>query len=131
MFTPIETSIGALLLHQATSILLHNNGGILGASEYMRRLVSRPTIGAAAFFAGMAASFPLLQAVVPELLTVYSHQPTTLGSALVTVAMGLLVGWGTKVRIPYLIVSEPWNNTYPRRQHTDAPPGTCSVVCPG
>ncbi|KAJ4297519.1 hypothetical protein N0V90_005411 [Kalmusia sp. IMI 367209] len=96
MFTPVETSVGALLLHQATSILLHNNGGILGASEYMRRLVSKPTVGVVAFFAGMAASFPLLRLVLPELLTQYPPMPSTSGQALVTAAMGLLVGWGTK-----------------------------------
>lgn len=100
MFTPVETTIGALLLHQATSILLHNNGTILGASEYMRRVVSKPTIGVAAFFAGMITSFPLLRVVLPELLTTYPPSPSTSSQALVTVAMGLLVGWGTKVRRP-------------------------------
>jgi hypothetical protein len=100
MFTPLETTIGAVLLHQSTSILLHNNGTILGASEYMRRLVSKPTVGVAAFFAGIIASLPLLQVVLPELLTKYPPMPSTSGQALVTVAMGLLVGWGTKVSIP-------------------------------
>lgn len=99
MFTPVETTIGAFLLHQATSILLHNNGTILGASEYMRKVVSRPTVGVATFFAGMIASFPLLRVVLPELLTKYPPSPSTSGQALVTVAMGLLVGWGTKVSI--------------------------------
>jgi hypothetical protein len=74
MFTPLETTIGAVLLHQATSILLHNNGTILGASEYMRRLVSKPTTGVAAFFAGMIASLPLLQVVLPELFTKYQRR---------------------------------------------------------
>lgn len=97
MFTPIETSIGAVLLHQATSLLLHNNGGILGASEYIRRMLSRPTIGVAAFFAGMATSFPLLGIVAPDLLTTYPSLPMTSGSAVATVFMGLLAGWGTKV----------------------------------
>ncbi|KAF2447139.1 YeeE/YedE family integral membrane protein-like protein [Karstenula rhodostoma CBS 690.94] len=96
MFTPVETTIGAFLLHQATSILLHNNGTVLGASEYMRRLVSRPTVGVVAFFAGMVASFPLLRVVLPELLTKYPPLPSTSGQALVTVAIGILVGWGTK-----------------------------------
>ncbi|KAK7183796.1 hypothetical protein DPSP01_004422 [Paraphaeosphaeria sporulosa] len=96
MFTPVETTIGAFLLHQATSILLHNNGTILGASEYMRRVVSKPTFGVAAFFAGMIASFPLLRLTLPELLTRYPPSPSTSGSAVMTVAMGLLVGWGTK-----------------------------------
>ncbi|KAF1977869.1 YeeE/YedE family integral membrane protein-like protein [Bimuria novae-zelandiae CBS 107.79] len=96
MFTPIETTIGALLLHQSTSILLFNNGVILGTSQYMRNLLSRPTIAVAVFFAGMAASFPLLQWVAPELLTTYPPLPSTSGSVVLTVLMGLLVGWGTK-----------------------------------
>ena len=100
MFTPIETSIGALLLHQATSILLHKNGGILGASEYMRQLVSRPTVGVAAFFAGMAMSFPILGSVAPNLLTTYPSLPAASGPVLTTALMGLLVGWGTKVSTP-------------------------------
>jgi len=97
MFTPIETSIGALFLHQATSILLHYNGGILGASEYMRRLFSKPTTSTAAFFAGMAASFSLLKHVLPELVTTYPPIPSTPQQVLVTVGIGMLVGWGSKV----------------------------------
>lgn len=97
MFTPVETSIGALLLHQATSVLLYQNGTILGASGFMHRLFSKPTKETAAFFAGMAASFLPLKMFLPELLTDYPPVPSTLQSALVTVGLGLLVGWGTKV----------------------------------
>lgn len=97
MFTPIETSIGALLLHQATSILLHNNGGILGVSGYMRRLISKPTTGIIALFAGMAASFPILRFVLPELLIAYPPLPSTPAQAFFTFATSLLIGWGTKV----------------------------------
>ncbi|KAF2872913.1 YeeE/YedE family integral membrane protein [Massariosphaeria phaeospora] len=97
MFTPIETSIGALLLHQATSLLLYQNGTVLGASGYMHRLFSAPTKETLAFFVGMAASFISLNAFLPELVTSYPPAPATLQAALVTLGLGGLVGWGTKL----------------------------------
>lgn len=97
MFTPVETTLGALLLHQATSVLLYQNGTILGASGYVRRLFSKPTKGTVAFFVGMAASFLPLKMFLPELLTKYPPIPSTLPQALVTIGLGMLVGWGTRV----------------------------------
>jgi hypothetical protein len=98
MFTPIETSIGAFLLHEATSVLLFQNGNVLGASGFLRQLFSGPTKGTLSFFAGMAMSLLPLRVFLPELVTEYPSAPTTLQAALVTVAIGALVGWGTKVR---------------------------------
>jgi len=97
MFTPIETSIGALLLHQATSILLFQNGTILGASGYIRQLFISPPRGTLAFFAGMAASILPLKVFLPEFVTVYPQVPGTVLAVLATVGAGVLVGWGTKV----------------------------------
>ncbi|KAF1852111.1 YeeE/YedE family integral membrane protein-like protein [Cucurbitaria berberidis CBS 394.84] len=96
MFTPVETSIGALLLHQATSSLLYQNGNILGASGSLRQLFSAPTRETMGFFAGMAASYFPLKALAPQLITSYPSVPITLQVALFTVGVGLLVGWGTK-----------------------------------
>ncbi|KAF2689105.1 YeeE/YedE family integral membrane protein [Lentithecium fluviatile CBS 122367] len=96
MFTPIQTTFGALLLHQATSLLLYGNGNILGASGLIRRLFTSPTKGTVAFFAGMAASFVPLALWIPEAMTKYPTAPVALGQALATVGCGLLVGWGTK-----------------------------------
>lgn len=98
MFTPIETTVGAVLLHQATSNLLYQNGNILGLSGYLRRLVSAPTVELVAFFTGMAASYLPLKLLVPELITKYPSVPLTLQSALVTTGVAALIGWGTKVR---------------------------------
>jgi hypothetical protein len=98
MFTPIETSIGALLLHQATSNLLYQNGDILGASGYLRRLFSAPTKELLAFFTGMAASYVPLKALAPQLITEYPAVQISSQTALVTAAIGALIGWGTKVR---------------------------------
>ncbi|CAO2651095.1 Nn.00g093920.m01.CDS01 [Neocucurbitaria sp. VM-36] len=97
MFTPVETSIGALLLHQATSNLLYQNGDVLGASGLLRQLFSAPTKGTLAFFAGMAASYLPLKALAPQLITSYPSVPMTLQASLFTIGVGLLVGWGTKM----------------------------------
>jgi hypothetical protein len=97
MFTPLETTLGALLLHQSTSLLLHSNGTTLGASGKIRALLSSPTRGTLAFFAGMAASFVPLALWIPEVATTFPVVPGTLGQAVLTVVCGALVGWGTKV----------------------------------
>jgi uncharacterized membrane protein YedE/YeeE len=97
MFTPIETTIGALLLHQATSNLLYQNGNILGASGYLRKLLSAPTKEVLAFFAGMAASHVPLKALAPQLITSYPAVQIASQAAVATVAIGALVGSGTKV----------------------------------
>jgi hypothetical protein len=97
MFTPVETSIGAILLHQATSNLLYKNGNILGVSGLLRQLFTAPTKEAMAFFVGMAASYVPLKALAPQLITSYPLVPVTLQTALVTISMGALIGLGTKV----------------------------------
>lgn len=98
MFTPVETSIGALLLHQATSNLLYQNGSILGLSGLLRRLMTAPTVEVVGFFAGMAASYPLLGCLVPELVTRFPSVSITPQSILFTTSVAALIGWGTKVR---------------------------------
>lgn len=97
MFTPIETSVGALLLHQATSNLLYQSGSILGASEIMRQLFTDPTKETLAFFVGMAASVLPLRTLAPQLVTSFPTATMTLQAGLFTAAVGALVGWGTKV----------------------------------
>ncbi|KAF2737525.1 YeeE/YedE family integral membrane protein-like protein [Polyplosphaeria fusca] len=96
MFTPIETSIGAVLLHQATSLLLYQNGSVLGCAGILRRVLTAPTRENISFMAGMALSFLPLKLFLPELLTNYPPIPSTLQAALVTLGVGALVGWGTK-----------------------------------
>jgi uncharacterized membrane protein YedE/YeeE len=97
MFTPVETSIGAILLHQATSNLLYQNGNILGLSGLLRQLFTTPTKETVAFFVGMAASYLPLRALAPQLITQYPTVPLTVQSAVVTIAVGAVVGLGTKV----------------------------------
>jgi hypothetical protein len=98
MFTPVETSIGAILLHQATSNLLFQNGNILGISGFLRQLLSTPTKETIAFFVGMAASYLPLNALAPQLVTSYPAVPLSVQTALFTLSVGVLIGLGTKVR---------------------------------
>jgi hypothetical protein len=97
MFTPIETTIGAVLLHQATSNLLYQNGTILGLSGFLRRAMSAPTVETLTFFTGMLASYLPLKLLVPEMVTKYPSTPITLQVALFTTGVAALVGWGSKV----------------------------------
>jgi hypothetical protein len=97
MFTPIETSIGAILLHQATSNLLFQNGDVLGASGFIRQLLTAPTKETIAFFVGMAASYLPLKALAPQVITSYPTAPTTVQAAIATTSVGALIGLGTKV----------------------------------
>lgn len=99
MFTPVETTIGALLLHQATRNLLYQNGKILGASGFLRQVISDPSQEVLAFFAGMVISYIPLKAFAPQLITNYPTTPMTLPAAIVTLGVGALVGLGTKVCI--------------------------------
>ncbi|KAK1913565.1 hypothetical protein P3342_005502 [Pyrenophora teres f. teres] len=97
MFTPIETTIGALLLHQASSNLLYQNGNILGVSGYLRQLFLTPTREQLAFFAGMAASYIPLKVVAPQLITSYPAMQMASPASIATVAIAALIGWGTKI----------------------------------
>ncbi|KAH8717067.1 YeeE/YedE family integral membrane protein-like protein [Phaeosphaeriaceae sp. PMI808] len=96
MFTPVETSIGALLLHQATSNLLYKNGNILGVSGFLRQLFTAPTT-TISFFVGMAVSYLPLKVLAPQLATSYPAVPMTVSAALFTISVGTLVGLGTKM----------------------------------
>lgn len=100
MFTPIETSIGAVLLHQATSNLLFQNGTVLGLSGLLRRVMAAPTKEIVALFAGMAAGHPLLSSLVPEMVTRYPSMPVTVQTVMFTTSVAALIGWGTKVCSP-------------------------------
>ncbi|KAF2808892.1 YeeE/YedE family integral membrane protein-like protein [Mytilinidion resinicola] len=95
MFTPIESSVGAILIWQSTSILLYNNGSVLGLSGLLRRLFDGPTLSTALFFVGMVLSFLPLRIVLPELLQ-YPEITWDSMTVLTTIAAGLLTGWGTK-----------------------------------
>ncbi|OCL09506.1 YeeE/YedE family integral membrane protein [Glonium stellatum] len=95
MFTPIETGIGAFLLHRATSVLLFNNGSVLGVSGMLRQLLTAPSKSGLFFFVGMTLSFLPLK-LLPELLPTYDPPPSAWRAALGTFGVAALTGWGTK-----------------------------------
>jgi hypothetical protein len=102
MFTPFETTAGAILLHLATTRLLFDAGAILGASGLLHRLpkdlkndgIWSPTTW---FFGGMAAAVGLTALTIPQLLPQYPTFSFGASSILTTAVTGFLTGWGTKV----------------------------------
>ncbi|KAF2460379.1 YeeE/YedE family integral membrane protein [Lineolata rhizophorae] len=96
MLTPVETTLGSLLAHQAATNLLFDNGAILGISGLLRGLMSAPSRNNFFFFTGMALSWVPLKLLAPQVLPVYPDWGGGLKSILWTATMGALVGWGTK-----------------------------------
>lgn len=85
MFTPIETTLGALLLHLSTSTLLLSNSETLGASSL---LTSNPTV-----LAGLLASAPLsLYLLPPTLIPTYPPPRTILAPILIGLGSSLAAG---------------------------------------
>jgi hypothetical protein len=96
MFTPIETSAGALLIHLAVSTLLLNNGEILGLTAILCRGVGiwerLENIG---LLLGMAVSIIGVDAFIPALAP--SSVPDVTMTTTGLLAAGVCVGWGTRV----------------------------------
>lgn len=120
MFTPIHTTLGALLLFSGSFGLLLHNGRVFGISSILRTCLLDPGLLVRAHcnkknenepteevpedenfpvLAGLITSPLLLKFLVPTLLPSYpQHASTTvLVSAAATVGLGFLTGWGTKV----------------------------------
>lgn len=107
MFTPIHTSLGALLLFGGSFGLLLHNGKVFGISSLLPGCVLRPSPeDNVPIIAGLASSPVLVSFLAPSLIPTY---PDTISfssswtSVLSTLGLGLLVGWGTKVRSKLLI----------------------------
>jgi len=66
-------------------------------------MVTTPTVEVAALFAGMAASYPLLSSLVPEVLTRFPSMPVTVQTTFFTAGVAALIGWGTKVSSSVLV----------------------------
>jgi uncharacterized protein len=96
MFTPIETSIGALLIHLAVSTLLLNNGDILSFTAILGRdMGTWKRLENVAILLGMVVSILGAKAFIPTLAPSFvpDLKMTTTG----LVAAGVFVGWGTRV----------------------------------
>jgi hypothetical protein len=103
MFTPIHTSLGALLLFGGSFGLLVHNGRVFGISSFLRECLLRPSLKKedALVVAGLVTSPLLLSAFAPSLLPSYpdSISASSWTSVLSTLALGWLIGWGTQVSL--------------------------------
>lgn len=98
MFTPVNTSLGALLLYQASTGLLQHNGRVFGISSLLSGSVAYPSLDNLPIIAGLISSIAPVYWFAPSLLPAYPAPPSDWESVLATHAIGILVGWGTKVR---------------------------------
>lgn len=90
-FTPVSTTLGALLLHISTSLLLLKNSQILGASSLLGSPLSHKNLP---IVSGMLLPAVLLRLVnISSLTPIYIDRP-----AYVYALAGVLVGFGTKAR---------------------------------
>ncbi|KAK9476915.1 hypothetical protein V1514DRAFT_154215 [Lipomyces japonicus] len=96
MFTPVHTTIGALLLHQATSNLLLGNGKILGASGLIRNGLLHGSVDHVVVLAGIITGTVIAQWHAPaSLLPEYDQFDRSPISIVATVATGAIIGLGT------------------------------------
>ncbi|WEW59253.1 hypothetical protein PRK78_004722 [Emydomyces testavorans] len=96
MFTPVETSLGALLLYQGASGLLQHTGRVLGVSGLLSGCMGRPGLENTPIVLGLASSIIPVYLLAPSLLPSFPPPPASLAAVLWTVGTGFLVGWGTK-----------------------------------
>lgn len=97
MFTPIHTSLGALLLFQGSSGLLLHNGAVFGISSLLSGCVFNPSRDNVPIITGLVSSIIPVFLLAPSLIPSYPPAPQSLASAAATLGVGFLLGWGTKV----------------------------------
>ncbi|KAJ5681822.1 uncharacterized protein N7477_001762 [Penicillium maclennaniae] len=96
MFTPIHTSLGALLLFEGSSGLLFHNGAVFGISSLISESVFSPSRDNVPIVAGLMSSVLPVYLLAPSLIPNYPASPNSLASVLTTLGVGILLGWGTK-----------------------------------
>lgn len=97
MFTPIHTSLGALLLFQGSSGLLLHNGAVFGISSLISGCVLSPNRQNVPIIAGLISSTAPVYWLAPFLLPAYPAESSSWSSIASTLGVGFLLGWGTKV----------------------------------
>lgn len=97
MFTPIQTSLGALLLFHGSSGLLFHNGAVFGISSLLSGCVFNPSQDNIPVIAGLASSIIPVYLLAPSVIPVYPSALESRASAAATLGIGFLIGWGTKV----------------------------------
>ncbi|OXV06475.1 hypothetical protein Egran_05760 [Elaphomyces granulatus] len=96
MFTPVHTSLGALLLFNGSFGLLIHNGEVFGISSILSGSVFQPSLKTLPIVAGLLSSLGTVYLATPSLRPNYPDAPSSWTSAASTLGLGLLVGWGTK-----------------------------------
>ncbi|KAJ5128774.1 hypothetical protein N7448_002487 [Penicillium atrosanguineum] len=96
MFTPIHTSLGALLLFEGSSGLLFHNGAVFGISSLVSGSVFSPSRDNVPIVAGLMSSVLPVYLLAPSLIPSYPAPPNSFASAMTTLGVGILLGWGTK-----------------------------------
>ncbi|KAL6238888.1 hypothetical protein BDW75DRAFT_227681 [Aspergillus navahoensis] len=96
MFTPIHTSLGALLLYQSSSSLLLHNGSVFGVSSLLSGVMLSPNRDNVPIIAGLVSSVIPIYLFMPSLLPAYPAAPSSWASLFSTMGTGFLLGWGTK-----------------------------------
>ncbi|KAJ5895181.1 hypothetical protein N7495_006872 [Penicillium taxi] len=96
MFTPINTSLGAILLFQSSSSLLFHNGSVFGISSLLSGCLLNPNRDNVPIIAGLMSSVLPVYLLAPSLIPNYVAPPYSLASVAVTMGVGFLLGWGTK-----------------------------------
>lgn len=130
MFTPIHTSLGALLLFQGSSGLLLHNGAVFGISSLLSGCVFNPSRDNVPIIAGLVSSIGPLFLLAPSLIPSYPPAPQSLASAAATLGAGFLLGWGTKVTSATRLVTLTAGLTCPNHRMAEvARRATCSVDC--
>lgn len=99
MFTPIHTSLGALLLFQGSSGLLLHNGAVFGISSLISGCVLSPSRQNLPIIAGLVSSAAPVYWLAPFLLPAYPAVSSSWASVASTLGVGFLLGWGTKVTL--------------------------------
>jgi hypothetical protein len=97
MFTPIHTSLGALLLFQSSSGLLLHNGAVFGISSLLSGVVFNPSCDNVPIIAGLVSSVAPTYLLAPSLIPTYPPAPNSWTAVASTLGIGFLLGWGTKV----------------------------------
>ncbi|KAJ5659343.1 hypothetical protein N7507_005794 [Penicillium longicatenatum] len=96
MFTPIHTTLGALLLYQGSSGLLFHNGAVFGISSLVSGSILHPSKDNVPIVAGLVSSIVPVWMMAPSLIPNYPITPNSLTSVAATFGVGVLLGWGTK-----------------------------------
>ncbi|KAL1961053.1 hypothetical protein VTO42DRAFT_4941 [Malbranchea cinnamomea] len=96
MFTPVDTALGAILLHQGASGLLQHNGRVFGISSLLSGCLGQPSLDNVPIILGLASSVAPVYLFAPSLLPSLPPAPVGMEAALATAGTGFLVGWGTK-----------------------------------